>query len=77
MKVPAEFDDNAIMIMRECAYRAGLLSNQYSRNLTFTTERMLMEHIYYVIFMKLTLKKIFYFISRSCRYSYNEILKGA
>ncbi|CAB5390996.1 unnamed protein product [Rhizophagus irregularis] len=36
--IPAEFDDNAILIMRECAYKAGLLKEQFARNLKFMTE---------------------------------------
>ncbi|GES97308.1 hypothetical protein GLOIN_2v1886005 [Rhizophagus clarus] len=36
--VPAEFDDNAISIMRECIFKAGLLKNQFARNLKFITE---------------------------------------
>ncbi|GBB98506.1 hypothetical protein RclHR1_32470001, partial [Rhizophagus clarus] len=36
--VPAEFDDNAISIMRECIFKAGLLKNQLARNLKFITE---------------------------------------
>ncbi|PKC05328.1 hypothetical protein RhiirA5_421046 [Rhizophagus irregularis] len=37
-KIPAEFDDNEILIMRECIFKAGLLKDQYSRNLRFITE---------------------------------------
>ncbi|CAB5390973.1 unnamed protein product [Rhizophagus irregularis] len=37
--IPAEFDDNAILIMRECIFKAGLLKDQYSRNLRFITEQ--------------------------------------
>ncbi|CAB4491807.1 unnamed protein product [Rhizophagus irregularis] len=36
--IPAEFDDNAILIMRECAYKAGLLKDQFARNVKFITE---------------------------------------
>ncbi|PKY62294.1 hypothetical protein RhiirA4_488537, partial [Rhizophagus irregularis] len=36
--IPTEFDDNAILIMRECIYTAGLLKDRYSRNLRFITE---------------------------------------
>ncbi|RGB23996.1 hypothetical protein C1646_805401 [Rhizophagus diaphanus] len=36
--IPTEFDDNAILIMRECIFKAGLLKDQYSRNLRFITE---------------------------------------
>ncbi|CAI2180377.1 15097_t:CDS:2, partial [Funneliformis geosporum] len=38
LTVPAEFVDNEIAIMRECAFRAGLLKEKYSKNLRFTTE---------------------------------------
>ncbi|CAG8550558.1 13090_t:CDS:2 [Acaulospora morrowiae] len=38
MTVPAEFNDNAISIMRECAFEAGLIREKDSENLTFTTE---------------------------------------
>ncbi|RIA82063.1 hypothetical protein C1645_789124, partial [Glomus cerebriforme] len=36
--IPAEFDDNAIVIIRECAFKAGLLNDRYSQNLRFITE---------------------------------------
>ncbi|CAB5390975.1 unnamed protein product [Rhizophagus irregularis] len=36
--IPADFDDNEILIMRECIFKAGLLKDQYSRNLRFITE---------------------------------------
>ncbi|GBC29314.2 uncharacterized protein OCT59_009912 [Rhizophagus irregularis] len=35
--IPTEFDDNAISIMRECIFKAGLLKDQYARNLRFIT----------------------------------------
>ncbi|CAI2192069.1 14405_t:CDS:2, partial [Funneliformis geosporum] len=38
LTVPAEFVDNEITIMRECAFNAGLLKEKYSNNLRFTTE---------------------------------------
>ncbi|RIA82724.1 hypothetical protein C1645_834921 [Glomus cerebriforme] len=38
LTVPAEFDNNAISIMRECAFNAGLTDSRSSRNLKFTTE---------------------------------------
>ena len=39
LAVPAEFDDNAIQIMRECAYIAELINDKNSTNLQFITER--------------------------------------
>ncbi|PKY48691.1 hypothetical protein RhiirA4_525794 [Rhizophagus irregularis] len=36
--IPAEFDDNAILIMRECIFKAGLLKDKFARNLIFITE---------------------------------------
>lgn len=40
LKVPAEFDDNAIAIMSECAIGANLIERENSeRNLKFITER--------------------------------------
>ncbi|CAG8621090.1 7824_t:CDS:2, partial [Ambispora gerdemannii] len=38
MTVPAEFIENTKTIMRKCAFDAGLINNQHSENLTFTTE---------------------------------------
>ncbi|RIA91788.1 hypothetical protein C1645_766525 [Glomus cerebriforme] len=38
LTVPAEFDDNAIAIMSECAVNANLIKNVNCRNLKFTTE---------------------------------------
>ncbi|CAI2174905.1 19562_t:CDS:2, partial [Funneliformis geosporum] len=38
LTIPTEFDDNAIAIMRACAFEAGLLRNLNSRNLVFITE---------------------------------------
>ncbi|CAG8504961.1 9394_t:CDS:2 [Funneliformis mosseae] len=38
LTIPAEFDDDAIAIMRECAFHAGLVNEKNSRNLIFTTE---------------------------------------
>ncbi|CAI2187060.1 17211_t:CDS:10 [Funneliformis geosporum] len=38
LTVPAEFVDNEIKIMRECAFNAGLLAEKFSNNLRFTTE---------------------------------------
>ncbi|CAB4491810.1 unnamed protein product [Rhizophagus irregularis] len=38
LTIPAEFDDKAMTIMRECVHSAGLLRDRYSRNLKFTTE---------------------------------------
>ncbi|GBC02581.1 hypothetical protein RclHR1_00470011 [Rhizophagus clarus] len=38
LTVPAEFDDKAIAIYRECVVNAGLLKDKYSNNLKFTTE---------------------------------------
>ena len=39
LKIPAEFDDNAIAIMSECAISANLIEKENIRNLRFTTER--------------------------------------
>ncbi|CAG8445838.1 3628_t:CDS:2 [Acaulospora morrowiae] len=36
--IPAEFDSNAIGIMRECALKANLIEERDSQNLLFTTE---------------------------------------
>jgi hypothetical protein len=41
LTVPAEFDDKAIAIMRECVYRANLIATMYSEKLQFITERKL------------------------------------
>ncbi|CAG8480448.1 3807_t:CDS:2 [Acaulospora colombiana] len=38
LTVPAEFDNNAISIMRECALKADLIDTKDSPNLIFTTE---------------------------------------
>ncbi|CAB5381308.1 unnamed protein product [Rhizophagus irregularis] len=38
LTIPAEFDDDAISTMRECAFYAGLTKDRFSRNLKFTTE---------------------------------------
>ncbi|GBB98368.1 hypothetical protein RclHR1_03200018 [Rhizophagus clarus] len=38
LTVPVEFDHTSIAIMRECAFKAGLLKDRYSRNLKFITE---------------------------------------
>ncbi|GES97296.1 hypothetical protein GLOIN_2v1884551 [Rhizophagus clarus] len=38
LTIPAEFDDKAMTIIRECVYNAELLKDRYSRNLKFTTE---------------------------------------
>ncbi|RHZ72284.1 hypothetical protein Glove_243g81 [Diversispora epigaea] len=38
LTVPAEFNDNAISILRECAFNAELIKEKDSRNLIFTTE---------------------------------------
>ncbi|CAI2179278.1 13254_t:CDS:2 [Funneliformis geosporum] len=38
LTVPAEFVDNEIIIMRECAFNAGFLKEKSSNNLRFTTE---------------------------------------
>ncbi|CAB4375389.1 unnamed protein product [Rhizophagus irregularis] len=38
LTVPAEFDDDAISTMRECAFNARLTKDKFSRNLKFTTE---------------------------------------
>ncbi|RIA82050.1 hypothetical protein C1645_744051 [Glomus cerebriforme] len=38
LTIPSEFDDDAISIMRECAFNAGLTKELFSRNLRFTTE---------------------------------------
>ncbi|RIA83021.1 hypothetical protein C1645_880737 [Glomus cerebriforme] len=38
LTVPAEFDYNATMIMKECLFKAGLLKDQYSQNLKFISE---------------------------------------
>ncbi|RIA90019.1 hypothetical protein C1645_849873 [Glomus cerebriforme] len=38
MTIPAEFDNNAINIMRKCAYKADLIKFRKSSNLKFTTE---------------------------------------
>jgi hypothetical protein len=39
LKVPAEFNDDAIAIMRDCAFNAGLMKERDSKYLIFTTER--------------------------------------
>ncbi|CAI2172471.1 1057_t:CDS:2 [Funneliformis geosporum] len=36
--IPAEFDDDAIKTMRECAFAARFTNDKFSRNLVFTTE---------------------------------------
>ncbi|CAG8520064.1 17863_t:CDS:2 [Funneliformis caledonium] len=38
LTIPAEFDDDAIAIMRKCAFNAKLIPTEYSQNLKFTTE---------------------------------------
>ncbi|RIA82054.1 hypothetical protein C1645_809788 [Glomus cerebriforme] len=38
MTIPAEFDNQAMTIMRECAYDAGIINEKGSKNLKFTTE---------------------------------------
>ncbi|RIA82058.1 hypothetical protein C1645_835959 [Glomus cerebriforme] len=38
LTIPAEFDDKAMVTIRECVYKAGLLMDRFSRNLKFTTE---------------------------------------
>ncbi|GBB85958.1 hypothetical protein RclHR1_01240009 [Rhizophagus clarus] len=38
LTIPAEFDNNAITILRQCAFEAGLTDAKNSRNLKFTTE---------------------------------------
>jgi len=38
MTIPAEFGSQAIDVMRECVFRAGIIDNKDSRNLKFTTE---------------------------------------
>ncbi|RIA78874.1 hypothetical protein C1645_882964 [Glomus cerebriforme] len=38
LTVPAEYDDKAIAIFRECVFNAGLIKNKYSNNLKITTE---------------------------------------
>ncbi|CAG8654950.1 6266_t:CDS:2, partial [Funneliformis mosseae] len=38
LTVPAEFADNEIKIVRECAFNAGLMKEKFSNNLQFTTE---------------------------------------
>jgi hypothetical protein len=40
LTVPAEFSENDKAIMRECAFKAGLISEKNSEKLQFTTERM-------------------------------------
>ncbi|CAG8453450.1 12515_t:CDS:2 [Cetraspora pellucida] len=42
MTVPAEFTDQANATVRECAYKAGLISTQYSEKLQLSTERSFM-----------------------------------
>ena len=39
LTVPAEFDNYAISVMRDCAFNAGLIKERCSKNLKFTTER--------------------------------------
>lgn len=39
LTVPAEYDDKAIRIMRECMNDAKLIDDLYSERLQFTTER--------------------------------------
>ncbi|CAI2171548.1 4791_t:CDS:2 [Funneliformis geosporum] len=38
LTVPAEFDNKALSIMRDCAFKAGLTNEKNSRNLKFITE---------------------------------------
>ena len=40
LTVPAEFSDKDMAIMRECAFKAGLIDSKVSEKLQFTTERM-------------------------------------
>ncbi|RIA87946.1 hypothetical protein C1645_776176 [Glomus cerebriforme] len=42
LTVPVEFDDDAIAILRDCVFKAGLLKDKYSQNLQFITECMYM-----------------------------------
>jgi hypothetical protein len=37
--VPAEYSEKDKEVMRECAYKAGLIKEKKSKNLQFTTER--------------------------------------
>ena len=39
LTVPAEFDDDAISVMRDCAFSAELIEERCSKNLKFITER--------------------------------------
>lgn len=38
LTVPAVYPENSKEIMRECAYKAGLIVDKFSTNLQFTTE---------------------------------------
>ena len=40
LTVPAEYSENDKAIMRECTFKAGLISDKNSEKLQFTTERM-------------------------------------
>ena len=40
LTIPAEYSENDKVIMRECAFKAGLISDKNSEKLQFTTERM-------------------------------------
>ena len=40
LTVPAEYSENDKAIMRECAFKAELISDRNSGKLQFTTERM-------------------------------------
>ena len=39
LTVPAEFSEKSKAIMRLCSFNAGLIEENYSTNLQFTTER--------------------------------------
>ena len=40
LTIPAEYSENDKVIMRECTFNAGLISDKCSEKLQFTTERM-------------------------------------
>ena len=46
LTVPAEFSEQSKAIMRICAFNAGLIKEEYSTNLQFTTERKYFYNLY-------------------------------
>ena len=49
LPVPAEFSEESKVILRICAYNAGLIKEKYSTNLQFTTERKNLNNLYKII----------------------------